>query len=237
MSGPVSIETLRPSLLTSSAFELDRHSFASTIDVPAHCIDIRGIRPTQITVGRREVEEKRFRYRVAVAGGHRLPPRGPIPVVLGAKAAMFALDRHHWLCALLAENVYEVAVHIEDDLSCLDEGSFWRTLDRRGWCHPYGTNGRKLPFANIPGFIGDLQDDPFRSLASALKRSGGFEKNKALFSEFLWADYLRRHIDPSLVAQDFDLALATALELAQRRVPPSRMAAHGDHCASHVQVV
>ena len=149
---------------------------------------------------------------------------------------MFALDRHHWLCALLAENVFEVAVHVEDDLSYLNEGSFWRTLDRRGWCHPFGTNGRKLPFANIPGFIGDLQDDPFRSLASALRRSGGFEKNKALFSEFLWADYLRRHINPSLVAKNFDLALKTALELAQRRVPASRMAAHGAHYAPHVQV-
>jgi hypothetical protein len=124
-----------------------------------------------------------------------------------------------------------------DDLSHLNPASFWRTLDGRGWCRPCGVDGRRLSFAAIPSSIADLQDDPFRSLAGALRRKGGFAKNKALFSEFLWADYLREHIDPSLVAQDFDRALAAAVELALRRSPASQMPTSGARSASHMQAV
>ena len=224
MSDPVGIETSGPPLSTPSVLAAARHRFAPTIDAASRRIEIRSIRPTQITVGRLEVEEKRRRYRQAVASGDERPPRDPVPVVLGANATMFALDRHHWLCALLAENVFEVSVQVQDDLSNLDEASFWRTLDRRGWCHPYGADGRPLSYAAIPTFIGELQDDPFRSLAGALRRKGGFEKSKALFSEFRWAVYLREHIDPSLVIRDFDGALATAILLADRDAPASKMA-------------
>ena len=38
----------------------------------------------------------------------------------------------------------------------------------------------------------DLVDDPFRSLAGELRRVGGYAKDTTPFSEFLWADFLRR---------------------------------------------
>jgi hypothetical protein len=200
-------------------------------------VEILSVRPTQITVGQREVEEKRRRFRDAAATSERSPPYRRVPVVLGPNASVFALDRHHWLCALFAEGVAEVDVQVMDDLGHLDPPSFWRTLERRGWCRPYGADGRRLSYAAMPASILDLQDDPFRSLAGAVRRKGGFEKNKALFSEFLWADHLRGLIDPSMVAHDFDRALAAALELIRRRGPASQAAASGAHPALHVQVV
>jgi hypothetical protein len=39
-----------------------------------------------------------------------------------------------------------------------------------------------------------LIDDPFRSLAGELRRAGGFAKDTTPFSEFLWADFLRRRV-------------------------------------------
>ncbi len=232
----VGIEASSTPRLRSQPFETARRRFAPSGEPQSRSIEILTLRPTQITVGRREVEEKRRRYRAAVASGDQPPPRGQIPVVLGPYA-VFALDRHHWLCALVAEGVSTVGVDIVDDLSHLNQVAFWRTLDGRGWCHPHGVDGRRLSYAEIPASVADLQDDLFRSLAGALRRKGGFAKNKALFSEFLWADYLRGHIDPLLVAQDFDRALAAALELARRRVPASQMAASGGRSASQVQVV
>jgi hypothetical protein len=44
---------------------------------------------------------------------------------------------------------------------------------------------------------------------------GGYVKDKAPFSEFRWADFLRDRIDRRLVERDFGLALATAMKLAQ----------------------
>jgi hypothetical protein len=67
----------------------------------------------------------------------------------------------------------------------------------------------------MPETIDDLEDDPFRSLAGALKRAGGFAKDKAPFSEFKWADFLRRRIARELVERDFGRALAKAMQLAQ----------------------
>lgn len=236
MSAPVGIEASTPSRLTRAPGRA-RHRVAPTVDPLSVCVAIFAIRPTQITVGRREVEEKRRRYRAAIAAGDRPPPHGSIPVVLGPNTAVFALDRHHWLCALLAEGASEVDVHLMDDLSRISHAAFWRVLDGRGWCHPYGARGQRLGFDAIPSSIEDLQDDPFRSLAGALRRKGGFAKNRAPFSEFQWADFLRGQIDPAMVAEDFDRALAAALELARLRVPVNPTATRGVHAVSHMQVV
>ena len=53
-------------------------------------------------------------------------------------------------------------------------------------------------------------DDPFRSLAGELRRAGGFAKDTTLFSEFLWADFLRRRIKRKAVDRDFDHAIEKA---------------------------
>ena len=95
----------------------------ATVGLSQLCASIETIRPTQITVGFREVEAKRRRYREAFAAGGPAFPRVPVPVILGPGSMLFALDRHHWLCALRAEGVYEVAIRVVDDLSGLDPPS------------------------------------------------------------------------------------------------------------------
>ena len=51
-----------------------------------------------------------------------------------------------------------------------------------------------------------LVDDPFRSLAGELRRTGGYAKDITPFSEFLWADFLRRRIKRKAVEKDFNAA-------------------------------
>jgi hypothetical protein len=60
-----------------------------------------------------------------------------------------------------------------------------------------------------------LLDDPYCSLAGELRRLGGFAKDTTPYSEFLWADFLRRRIKQRLVETDFARALETALKLAK----------------------
>jgi hypothetical protein len=67
----------------------------------------------------------------------------------------------------------------------------------------------------MPATVDDLIDDPFRSLAGELKRAGGYAKNRAPFSEFRWADFLRRRIAHHLIERDFPYTLALAMKLAQ----------------------
>jgi hypothetical protein len=60
-------------------------------------------------------------------------------------------------------------------------------------CKP--RHGRRLLYERIPTSMSDLSDDPYRSLVSALRHVGGFDKVKVTYSEFAWADFLRRRLD------------------------------------------
>ena len=179
-------------------------------------VAIVDLRPTQITVGYREVERKRGRFRDrAKLGGSRLS-KYSIPVVRGPRNQLFILDHHHMARALLEEGVDEVAVSLVADLGALSMEEFWAACDRRGWGHPYDAAGERRATSAIPLTISDLADDPFRSLAGELRRAGGFAKAPTPYSEFRWADFLRRRIDRAAVEGDLDRALEIALNLARR---------------------
>jgi hypothetical protein len=81
--------------------------------------------------------------------------------------------------------------------------------------HPYDDSGRRRTYRDIPKSVTELKDDPFRSLAGELRRVAGFAKDTTPFSEFLWADFLRRRMKRSRVEQDFKTALKEALKLAK----------------------
>jgi hypothetical protein len=100
-------------------------------------------------------------------------------------------------------------------LSRLERDAFLVVLDNRGWMHPFDENGERRPYDEIPKSIADLKDDPYRSLAGELRRRGGFAKDTTPFSEFLWADFLRRRIKRHQVKADFDKAMRRAETLAK----------------------
>ena len=179
-------------------------------------ITIDSLRPTQITVGMQEVKEKRKRLR----------QRGPkkignflgdhlIPVILGPKKRHYVIDHHHLALSLHEEGVKNVLVTVVADLSELEPDDFWLVLDHHSWVHPYDENGRRRDFAKIPKSIDKLKDDPFRSLAGELRRVGGFAKDTTPFSEFLWADFLRRRMERKRVVSNFRAAIKEAVKLSK----------------------
>ncbi len=182
-----------------------------------HPISIADLRPTQITVGMREVEEKRRAWRekgdkaATFLGSHM------IPVVLGPKRRNYILDHHHLALALHLEGVEHILTSVVEDLSILDKETFWFVLAHKNWMHVYDAAGKRRTHDDIPKSVTGMQDDPFRSLAGELRRAGGYAKDTALYSEFLWADYLRRNIEAKLVVDDFSRALKRAVELSQDR--------------------
>ena len=138
---------------------------------------------TQMTLGFREVAQKRLRWRSRIRrAGLRSAPRLLAPVVRGPGGAINLVDRHHLVCAVGAEGVHEGLIRPIANLTALQPDDFWRTLDARGWRHPYDAAERRQAFGEIPAKIDDLQDDPFRSLASALRRAGGVAKKSTPFS-------------------------------------------------------
>jgi len=180
---------------------------------------VADLRPTQITVGFHEVALKRHELRalsVRKAGaflGHHF-----IPVVTGPKGRNHVVDHHHLARALHEEGVTEVFVNVIADLSMLDKEAFHVVLDNRAWMHPFDAQGKRRPYADIPKSVDKLVDDPYRSLAGEVRRSGGYAKDPTPFAEFLWADFFRRRIGADVLADDFDQASRQALQLARQAI-------------------
>jgi hypothetical protein len=178
---------------------------------------ISDLRPTQITVGMREVEAKRaaWRKKAEDKGGGQFLGRHMIPVILGPKDRFYVIDHHHLVRALHEEGVKDVLVTVVANLKRLEADAFWFVLDNRNWMHPFDDAGRRRGYEDIPKSVDGLVDDPFRSLAGELRRRGGFAKDTTPFSEFLWADFLRRRMKRKSIEKDFEAALVQALDLAK----------------------
>jgi hypothetical protein len=182
-------------------------------------VAITDLRPTQITVGMREVKAKRKHWREIAEkmkdkdadflGKHM------IPVILGPKQRHYVIDHHHLALALHQEGVKKIAVTVRANLSALETESFWFVMDSRNWTHPFDDAGRRRDYKDIPKSVIELIDDPFRSLAGELRRAGGYAKDETPFSEFIWADFLRRRMKRKFVERDFQRAVEKALELGR----------------------
>jgi hypothetical protein len=167
----------------------------------------------------REVKEKRKRWRDHKSKKKQAQSLGKhmIPVVLGPGKRHYVVDHHHLARALHDEGVEDVLVTVIADLTMVDHAAFWNVLDNRKWVHPYDAKGERRHFTDVPKTVAELKDDPFRSLAGELRRVGGFAKDTTPFSEFLWADFLRRRISRKSVEADFEKALEKALDLGKSK--------------------
>lgn len=182
-------------------------------------VPILSLRPTQMTVGMREVKEKRKRWRDHKSKRKQAELLGEhmIPVVLGPDQKHYVVDHHHLARALHDEGVKDVLVTVIADLTMVDRDAFWSVLDHRRWAYPYDGKGERRQFRDIPKSITGLKDDPYRSLAGEIRRAGGYAKDTTPFSEFLWADLFRRRIARKNVEDDFASAVEKALAIAKSK--------------------
>jgi hypothetical protein len=171
----------------------------------------------------REVKEKRKRLREHWRKHKPNKKQGEflgrhmIPVVLGPDQRHYVVDHHHLARALHEEGIDDILVTVIADLTMVDRDAFWSVLDNRRWAYPYDAKGERQHFRDIPKTVAHLKDDPFRSLAGELRRVGGFAKDTTPFSEFLWADFLRRRLSRKSVQADFDKTMEKALALAKSK--------------------
>jgi hypothetical protein len=185
----------------------------NTREPRVHPVPILSLKPTQMTVGMREVKEKRERWRehdkkkqADLLGSHL------IPVVHGPDERYYVIDHHHLARALHDEGVKNVLVTIVGDLTMVERDAFWGVMDNKRWVYPYDAKGERRRFRDLP-----KSNDPFRSLAGELRRMGGFAKDTSPFSEFLWADYLRRQLSRKVVEANFDKAVEKGMAAAKSK--------------------
>jgi hypothetical protein len=174
------------------------------------------LRPTQLTIGKIEVEEKRKKLAALTAKDQeKFLQDHPMPVVVGPEQALYITDHHHLARAALEAKVTTGCFVVEADLSKLSLEDFWVDMDKNLWVHPLDENGVRRRYASIPRHLKDLVDDVYRSLAGYVRDAGGYEKTKTAFAEFIWADYFRRNVAIEDVRANFGDAVKAARRLAR----------------------
>ena len=183
-----------------------------------HPVRIKDLRPTQMTVGMREVAEKReeWRNRPRDSAGKYLGSH-MIPAVLGPKGRPWIVDHHHLALAMHLEGVTEVMVSIIARLDTLPNKRFLAFMDAHNWLHAYDAKGKRREFDELPHSVTDLADDPYRSLAGEVRRAGGYAKSPTPETDFLWADFFRDRIKPDLLTDHFARCVEDAVPMARNR--------------------
>jgi hypothetical protein len=185
---------------------------------------VADLRPTQITVAMERVARMRAQIRGAVAR-RQLPDFltwRSFPAVLGAGGTIFVIDDHHIARALADESIPSCIVLVQEDLSRVLPDRFWIAMERKGFVHPVDASGRRRAFGSIPHRLVQLEDDPYRFLASEVRDHGGCGWDGAA-AELLWANFLRARVPAPLLAANagdaLGLALAEVRSEAARRLP------------------
>ncbi len=117
-----------------------------------HPVPILSLRPTQMTVGMREVKEKRKRWREQKSDKKRAELLGKhmIPVVFGPDERYYVVDHHHLARALHDEGVKDILVTVIGDLRMVERDAFWGVMDNKRWVYPYDSKGERRRFKDIP---------------------------------------------------------------------------------------
>jgi hypothetical protein len=181
-------------------------------------IDLSRLRPTQFTVGMREVKFKRKHLRLL----ERRPAElvnyillTPIRVVLGPANKAYVIDHHHLGLALLKEHFESAPMDVVADFSKLSPPAFWKRMQRENFLHLVNAKGIPKPLDDLPKRLTRLKDDPYRSLAGFVRLAGGYAKTQTPFAEFTWADFYRPRIKAKSLHQEFDAAVKKGVRMAK----------------------
>jgi hypothetical protein len=178
---------------------------------------ILDLKPTQFALGLREVARKVAKIKaLSHDQRHEYLHARPVPVVVSAKKHWHIIDHHHHARACWEAGIEELPVEVKADLSHLPAAEFWKAMHDARWVHlldQFGLGPHEPRL--LPEDVRGMADDPYRSLAWALRHAGAFEKSDAAFSEFHWADFLRKELAVEPGDEAFARALAEARVLAR----------------------
>ncbi len=178
------------------------------------------LRPTQFAVGMLEVDEKLKEVReYSKKKLKRYLKDNVVPVVRAFEDELYVVDKHHFLSVCFQLGIKKVNVEVIRDFTKSDMNyeEFWAWMDRSRNSYPYcqfGEGPREALY--FPQDIRGLADDPYRSIAWYVRKSGGFDNSDKNFAEFQWANYFRsKNLLKKHGRKGLPDALVEAVKLAQ----------------------
>jgi hypothetical protein len=182
--------------------------------------DLRSLRPLQGAVGMGEVLEKREKIEKKTEKEKKHLAADPIKVVRGPGGNFFVTDHHHGALAWLMAGISSAICSFDVDALSTDPNEFWVRLQERHKVRLADKNGVAITPDSLPKTLMELPDDPYRTLAWMVRKSGGFCRqlmDHKEFAEFLWADWMRGRpeLPPEQIMSSPTKMLPTALALAK----------------------
>lgn len=140
----------------------------------------------------------------------------PIPVVAAPDGHFYQVDHHHQALAAYRAGRESAYYELVNDYSKLkDMKAFWTRMSGRQLVRGFDENGKPIKIPDeLPQSVLSLKDDPFRSLAWFVRKSGGYRKSSVKFAEFLWADFFRTRIELGQTKKEFNVAVVKSEVLA-----------------------
>ena len=137
------------------------------------------LHPTQALVGMTEVRIRSKKLREEIERSSEdflsyLRRQNRIePIVIGPGNVFYLTDGHHLARALYDLGQKSGYCKVLDNVSTLQPDEFWQYMKDKNEVYLKDHQGNVIAPSDLPISIGDLHDDPFRSLAGAVR-------------EFLW---------------------------------------------------
>ena len=170
-------------------------------------VKVGKLRPTQNAVGFDEVNDKVTRYRAkSIADLRDYLIVHPVPVVIGNGGLFYVTDHHH-LCNAMWKTAEDknkagvdpktarVVVSILHNIASLKGYHFWKEMHKARLVYLFDNyGGGPIRPMDLYTHVKDLANDPYRSLAWAVRTRYGYDKSPHAFAEFLWADFFRVRI-------------------------------------------
>lgn len=180
---------------------------------------VASLHPTQMCVGLAEVRSRQADFR-AESSRERRSYLGskPVPLARNSAGAVWMIDRHHRLRALLELEPEAVAYgYVVLEVASNARAVVLEELQRRGWLYLHDGRGLgPLPPSDLPPNLLGLQDDPYRSLVWKLKKEGVITAAPLIpFHEFRWGAWLRSRPLPPFSSLNLEPALPAARSFAR----------------------
>lgn len=205
-------------LFAPQAFTDEPVPFDPTLPADTICkVEIAKVRPTQFAVGKWEVDRRLDKItKMNSKKFNEYMKDHQATIVIGPEGTPYLTDGHH-LCSALDKSKLSTTVEakVAVNLSRLSPDLFWTTMKDNGWTYLYDEKGDgPLEINKLPKTVAELADDPYRSLAWAVRERGGWNKSPSSFAEFQWAQFYRKRIAIDKGPGGFEKAVEEAIKLS-----------------------
>ncbi len=191
--------------------------YSSSLPAGAQCIvDIRDLHPTQFAVGYWEIDRRA--EKVINKSGKKLEKyleEHVGKIVVGPGGEPYIVDRHHLACIMLRTGKSTtIPATVEANFTTVTVDRFWEEMIAHKWAYLYDGHGKgPLDPRQLPKKLKDLEDDPFRSLAWAVRERDGYHKSEEPFAEFQWANFFRAKLAFANANSNMEQLIREALKL------------------------